>query len=322
MKSMKIPALIAGAALLLTGCSSSEPAGEADAGSSSEVQSLTVAVYGSGEEGVIDIAEEQGYFDEVGIEVEKVIIGAPPAVIAATQAGEVDIAMSPVIPGLTAMANGVPLVIVAGVDGFPAENAQDYDAGPVMVNPDSGFADFGDLEGATIAVPARGAMYEVVITAVLEDEGVDPSSINWVTMDFGAALDAVVAGDIDAAPSLPALDAGARANGLVELGFPGSAFTGEGPIDLWVTSPETAESKQAAVQGFHDAVMRAADWGNENVEEVKELALEISGLELSVDEIKPIHFETSVNVEALERMSKRLVALGFIEQEPELTILD
>lgn len=322
MKSLSISATALGAVLLLAGCSSSGGAAPEASGDAEGPVALTVAVYGSGEEGVIDIAEREGYFEEAGITVEKMVIGAPPAVIAATQAGEVDVAMTPVIPGLTAMANGVPLVIVGAVDGFPAENAADFDSGVIVTNPESGITDLEGLAGATISVPARGAMFEVVITSALVDSNVDPSTINWVTMDFGASLDAVANGDVDAAPMISPLDAQARDMGLIELGNPGSMFTGEGPVDLWVSSPATVEAKGDAIRAFRDATFRAGQWGNDNPEEMKQLSVEISGLDLDLADVKQIWFETSINEKNLRASAARLVELGFIESEPELTILD
>lgn len=322
MKSLSISAAALGVILALSGCSSSNPSEAENPGAAGALTPLTVAVYGSGEEGVIDVAEREGYFEEAGIVVEKQIIGVPSAVLAATQAGEVDIAMTPVIPGLTAMANGVPLVIVGAVDGYPAENPSDYDSGVIVTSPESGITTLEGLAGATISVPARGAMFEVVVTSALVDAGVDPSSINWVTMDFGASLDSVASGDVDAAPMTPPLDAQAREMGLIELGNPGSMFTGVGPVDLWVAAPQTIEEKGDAIRAFRDAMNRAAQWGNEHPEDMKELSVEISGLDLDPAEVKPIWFETSVNEESLRDAGARLVELGFLEREPELTILD
>lgn len=311
----------AGAAALALAACSGGGGGESD-GDEGGVEHLKVAVYGSTEESVIDIAEREGWFAEAGIEVEKVIIGAPPAVVAAAQSGEVDVALVPSVLVVRGIAEGVPLTIVGAVDGYPAENPEDYDSGPLLTSPDSGITSVGDLEGATIAVSARGSMFEVKITNLLLQSGVDPESINWVTMDFATSLPALEDGTIDAAPMISPMSEDAIKRGMVVLGYPGAAFFPEVPVDLWVASPDVIEKRGDAIRAFRDATYRAAQWANEHEDEVKELGVEIGQVDVDPQELKPMHFITEVDVDALERLNERMIEMGFLENRAEFVVLD
>lgn len=308
------------AALALGGCSAG--GGQGDDGGGGAVEHLKVAVYGSTEESVIDIAEREGWFAEAGIEVEKVVIGAPPAVVAAAQSGEVDIAMVPSVLVVRVIAEGVPLTIVGSVDGYPAENPEDYDSGPLLTSPDSGITSVKDLEGATIAVSARGSSFEVKITNMLLQNDVDPSTINWVTMDFATSLPALEDGSIDAAPMISPMTEEAIGRGMVVLGYPGAAFFPEVPVDLWVAAPNVVEERGDTIRAFRDATYRAAEWANAHEDEVKELGVEIGQVDVDPKELKPMHFITEVDVDALGRLNDRMIEMGFLENRAEFVVLD
>ncbi|CAG7610205.1 ABC transporter substrate-binding protein [Leucobacter soli] len=324
MKAMKLGlALLAASTLLLTACSGGAGSESPDAGGEAGVQKLKVAVYGSTEEAVIDIAEEQGLFADAGIEVEKVIVGAPPALVAATQSNEVDIAMIPTILAVRTMAEGVPLVIVGSLDGAPAGQGEIYDSGALFASEKSGITSVDQLTGKTIVVSARGSSFEVSITSALVAAGVDPSTINWVTMDFASSLPALKDGSVDAAPMISPFNLQAEAQGSVVLGYPGSDFLDGAPVDLWLTSTDTAEKRGDALRAFRDATYQAATWANANEDEVKQLGIEIGGLDLDPADMKPMHFfEADVPVADLERINQTLIDMGFLDATAQFTFLD
>lgn len=319
--------LLAGAAiaaLALAGCASGGAGDNGnDGGNDAAVEHLKVAVYGSTEEAVIDIAEEQGLFADAGIEVEKVILGAPPALVAATQSNEVDIAIIPTILAVRTIAEGVPLTIVGALDTVPAGQGEKYDSGALFASEKSGITSMSELTGKTIVVSARGSSFEVSITAALIAAGVDPSTINWVTMDFASSLPALKDGSIDAAPMISPLNLQAEAQGSVILGYPASEFLDGAPVDLWLTSAETAEKRGDALRAFRDATYQAAVWANAHPDEVSALGLEIAGLDLDPADMTPMYFyESDVPVADLERINQTLIDMGFLDTTAEFTFLD
>lgn len=317
MKFKALGTLAAASALVLamTGCASSPetPAGETTV--------LKVAVYGSTEEAIIDIAQEQGWLEEAGISVEKQVVGPPPSMISAVAGDQVDLAMIPTIPYLNAASNGVPLEVVGAVDGLPEENPEIADSGSIVANPTSGIKGFSDLAGKTISVPARGGLFEVIVTGALKNAGVDPASINWVEMDFGAALQAVEDGTIDAAPMISPLDAKAIADGMTVIGHPQTEFFGPGGlIDLWVTSTTTAEKKHDAIAAFRDVMYRAGEYANQNIDEVKALGIKIMGVDLTPDQITNVNYVLSFEPASVEKINQSMIDLGFLSSIADIKV--
>ena len=303
-------------AAVLSGCATTPPA-------PTEITTLSVAVYSSTEEAIIDIADQQGWLAEAGIAVEKQVVGPPPAMIAAVAGDQVDLAMIPTIPYLNAASNSVPIQIVGAVDGLPEQDPASADSGSIIANPASGITDFAGLAGKTISVPARGGLFEVIVTGALKSAGVDPSSVKWVEMDFGAALQAVESGDIDAAPMISPLDAKAVADGMTVIGHPQTEFFGPGGlIDVWVTSDNTATAKHDAILAFRDAMYRAGQYGNEHPDEVKQLGIDIMGVDLTIDQITNVNYVPAFDVASIEKINTSMIDLGFLTGMAEVHVFE
>ena len=322
IKTLGIAATTVALVAALSGCSST-PTATTTTTAPKEVTNLTVAVYGSTEEAIIDIAKEKGWLAEAGISVEKKVVGPPPAMVAAVAGDQVDLAMIPTIPYINAASNGVPIQIVGAVDGLPETDPSSADSGSIIANPKSGIKGFADLEGKTISVPARGGLFEVIVTGALEGAGVDPTSIKWVEMDFGAALQAVEKGTIDAAPMISPLDAKAIADGMVVIGHPQTEFFGPGGlIDVWVTSDNTASKKADAIRAFRDVMYKAGAYGNENPDEVKQLGIDIMEVDLTIDKITNVYYFSEFSTESIEKVNAKMIDLGFLEAQATVKVFE
>lgn len=211
----------AAAVLALAACSS----GASDApAADGELTTLKVATIGLISDGSLVLGQEKGFFEDEGLKIETSVVANPPAGLAAAQSGQVDIAYAPSIPLLNALASGVPLQVVAAADGYvdgaaTLDNPAEVDDTGLYAAADSGITEVADLEGATIAVPARKAQLEVVIADALERSGVAADSVNWVVLDFTSAVAALKSGTVDAAglvsPFTAEAEAGERSSWML-----------------------------------------------------------------------------------------------------------
>ena len=310
-------------ALALAGCSSgntdSTPGTSGESSTSNELTTLKVMVSGSVGDGALLGGMEQGFFEEEGLELDVTISPNPPAAMAAVQSGEVEIVMTPTIPYLTALSQGISAITVAPMSGFPAENQGDYDDTLLLAHPDRGITSIEDLAGKTVSVPARKAMFEIVIQNALEGSNVTVDDINWVTLDFASAASALREGTVDATVLPLPFSVQALAAGAVEIAKPISEFVGEGSWVLWLTGANTAESKKSEIASFQRAMRKSNEWANENPEVASQVALDFLESPLAVEDIAVPYWPLSVSVEELERLNKRLVELGAIENPADLT---
>ena len=312
-------AAAAAAVLALTACSSGTDAPAADG----ELTTLKVATIGLVSDGALLLGDEQGFFEEEGLRIETSVVANPPAGLAAAQSGQVDIAYAPSIPLLNALASGVPLTVVAPADGY-VEGASELDD-PASVDDtglyasaDSGITEVAELEGATIAVPARKAQLEVVIADSLQRAGVATESVNWVVLDFTSAVAALANGTVDAAGLVSPFTAEAEAGGSTFIDAPSVGFFEEGAVGLWTAGENTVSGKADAIAAFQRAVAKSNAYANENPDEAIQAGIDYTSSTLAVDQIKLPFWPAEVAQIDLERVNEKLVALGFLPEPVDL----
>ncbi|WP_101846975.1 ABC transporter substrate-binding protein [Zhihengliuella sp. ISTPL4] len=307
--------------LALAACSATpaDPSGAADG----ELTTLKVATIGLVSDGALLVGQEQGFFEDEGLRVETSVVANPPAGLAAAQGGQVDIAYAPSIPLLNALASGVPLRVVAPADGYvdgaaAAEDPAAVDDTGLYASAASGITEIADLEGATIAIPARKAQLEVVVSDALDGEGVDPSSVEWVVLDFTSAVAALQSGAVDAAGLVSPFTSEAAAAGATFVSAPSVAFFEEGSVGLWTAGEGTVSAKSDAIAAFQRAVARSNAYANEHPEEAIQAGIDATGSALDVEDIKLPFWPAQVVPEELDRVNEKLVALGFLPSPVDL----
>lgn len=316
-------AIAASAALALAGCSSGN-GGDTDSGSGGELTTLKVATIGLTSDGSLLAGIEQGFFEEEGLQIETSIVANPPAGLAAAQSGQVDIAYSPSIPLLNALSQGVPLQVIGAADGYPEDGSglddpTQFDDTGLFAAVSSDIASVEDLEGKTIAVPARNAQLEVVIAGELSDAGIDPATgVNWVVLDFTSAVEALKSGNVDAAGLVSPFTTEAEAAGAAQISAPSVGFFESGATGLWTAGTSTIESKADAIAAFQRAIVKSNDYATEHPEEAIQAGLDYTESTLTVDEVKLPVWPTEVRFEDIDRPNQKMVALGFLAEPVDL----
>lgn len=312
-------AVAAGAvALLLSACSTAVQAEPEPSDSEPQpLTSLSVVIPGIVTDGALLSGIEEGFFEEEGLDIQVSLVQQPPAALAAAQSGEADIAYNPAVPLLNALSQGIGVSLVAPAGGFAdgsskAEDPTEFDGSGLYVSAASGITEISDLEGKTIAVPARRAQNEIVITAALNEAGVDPNSVEWVALDFASSVESLKSGNIDAALlfspfNTQALDAGASL-----IGHPTLDFFEEGAIGYWVTGNNTATSKAAAIDAFRRAMNKSNAFANANPDVAMQAGLDFIKSPLTIDQLPVPFWPEEFRASDLERTHDKLVALGFL----------
>ncbi|MBK0420013.1 ABC transporter substrate-binding protein [Leucobacter sp. CSA1] len=317
-------AVAAAAALALSACSGQpgEQAPSADGGAG-EPQTLQVAATGVVSDGSLLTGVEEGFFEDEGLQVETSIVANPAAGLAAVQSGQVDVAFAPSVPVMNALSGGVPLTIVAAADGYvdgasEAEDPSVYDDSGLYASRASGITDVSQLEGRTVAVPARKAMFEVAIADELSRAGVDPDSVEWVTLDFASTVSALESGKVDAASVVTPFTVEAEQVGAVRIASAAVGLFEEGAVGLWVTGDSVAKDRAEAIEAFQRAIVRSNEFANENNDVAVAAGLEFSGSDLDVADVKSPYWPTELRRADLDRINEKLVRLGFLEQGVDL----
>ncbi len=148
---------------------------------------------------VVDVAPfyraiEQGYFKEQGIEVEPVVMASGGASIDGVLSGDIDIAFASYPAPLLAQSKKVAdFKIVA--DALAAKPGHIV----VVAPPGSPLKKASDAPGKKIAITARNTMTDLAPMSVLETQGVDFSTVQFVPMPFPEMIPAMERGAVDGA---------------------------------------------------------------------------------------------------------------------------
>ena len=218
----RIPLAVLAAAALVAGVSGcAQGTQEAPAASdSSGAESITVN-YSAPVPGAlpflpVDIALEQGFFEEEGIELVTTQTAAQ-ALPAALSSGQLDMTADTAYNVARYLESGVEMRFVSGLNDnvdFTLLAANGVDI-PAPGNGEDGWKDsFAAMEGFTIGTAAKAGPIGLSVAKLLEEAGVPAGSYTLIDTPGAASGNALAAGQVQAVVSGGGFDAPLVANGL------------------------------------------------------------------------------------------------------------
>ncbi|MGF2949044.1 ABC transporter substrate-binding protein [Microbacterium alcoholitolerans] len=310
--------IIAVGVLALSGCASSAPEGQQDAQDGGLTTVRVSALAGVGGNAALYMGIEQGFFEDEGLSLDIQEVQNESASIAALQGGQVDVAYAPTMTTLTAISQGIDLRLLAAADGYAAGANQQPDLSKVdgtslYGDPESGIDDLQDLKGKKIAIPARKSHFEIVIAQALKNEGIDPGSVEWVTMDFQSASTALKAGQVDAASFVEPFGSEVRSAGMELLLSPTVSFFEEGAVAVWATTPKAEDELGSALAAFQRAIYKAGAYAVAHDSETRAKILEITQMDVAPEDLIVVHWPDTLTVRDVEPIAEKMVKLGFLD---------
>ncbi len=200
---------------------------------------------------VMELADQGGYFDRAGVDVDFVRVEQSPMVMAALRAGEGEMANVALDTLLQAVASGAD-----DLRGVMSPNK----ALPYLIA-GKDVASVADLKGKRFGIGRTGSVDHLLSMRVLSEAGVDTNSLELVALGQPQArAQALVAGQIDATTmgigSFTAIDDQAGVKVLISL----DDFYKAAPVlsKLNVVRAETLEKRGPEVQAVIEATVLAA----------------------------------------------------------------
>lgn len=259
---------LAGLSLMgVAGCGGGEGS-QGNTGGGGDSPSLNIGyiadVHGGG---LVAVANEQGYWEEAGVNPNLSSFVNGPNQIQAMSAGELDIGY--IGPGALWMpASGRAKVVVLDSLSY---------ADTIIARP-SDVGSLQELQGKRVGAP-EGTSGEMVLNLALERAGLTKDDIEFVPMQPDTVVSTFISGDIDAAAPFPPgantiLEQVSEAEILVSTRdfYPDYTFP-----EVWVARNEVVEERPEAVKAFLRAFVLANDWRADHVEETVDLTSELAG---------------------------------------------
>ena len=202
------------------------------------------------------IAQEQGFFEDEGLEVELILMEDVKTRMPALAAGQIDAAATTVDAVLNFYSARRPFRYLFAVD--------DSRGGDGIVA-DRSIRTLAGLKGKRTAF-SEGSVSQFFLGVLLREAGLSLADIEPVNMTAGDAGAAFMAGSVDAAvtwePWLTRGSLAERGHVLVDSSTSPGLIT-----DVIVTTEEGLETRTADLQAFYRAWVRAVEWRKANEHE-------------------------------------------------------
>lgn len=315
MKKSLMVGLAAASVLALAACSSGTPDDGGDAPNASEPTAITVGVIPIVDTAPIWLGVEQGFFSDEGLDVTVQPTTGGAASVPGVVAGSYDFAFGNYVSGMVANDQGLALKYVANGN----TTAGDPDFGAVIVPPDSDIKTPADLAGKTVSVNNLQNIGDTTIRTVVDDDGGDSSTIDFVEVAFPDAEAALFNGQVDAAWILAPFLASAVSNGAEVISYNFSEFDPNLDIAGYFTTAKTFEEKPELVEAFQSAMNKSLEYADSHPDEVKQIVTTYTKMTMDqLDAMVLPKFNVDFNRDALEKLGAAAFGYGTLKAEPNL----
>lgn len=203
-------ALLAGAALLTSCATADAPAGSGDP---ADAPKITFLYSPYADYAPFFIAEEKGYFEDAGVDVELISkSGSSGETYQQVSTGGIVAGGATWGAGLfNATKAGASISVIASVSRVPDEGKN---PAPLMASEKSGITDVAELKGKKIGVPGTGGFGVYSVYRALDTAGLTLDDVELVNLSPGDIPPALANGSIDASWTIEPISSAITAQGL------------------------------------------------------------------------------------------------------------
>lgn len=263
-KRLGMVAVLVVSTLALVACGSSDES-DATTASTSGTTSMKAAFFPGFGTLPIQVADTQGFFARQGLDVETLPSTSMESMVAGL-GRQHDVMMSTPVDLIVPAARGIDIKAFSGLQDSARENPNT----PIMTR-DPSIRTVRDLAGKNVGVPALvGASY-VSLQALLEEAGVDPSSVRFVPTPFPNLVDQLNAGRVDAGVSATPFTTILEQQGYRKVFDPVVEASGEDQTlnAFFSTTSRYAERDPEALAAFRAALEESIAWIEANEPEAR-----------------------------------------------------
>jgi len=216
----------------------------------------------------IFIAQDKGYFQNNGLDIELVSSIGGQKIMNALAKGEVDIGFSNVASTIFGFDDGLEFISIVG----GAMQDETCPVHAIFVRQDSSIQTVTDLVNTRIAVNTNRAIDEVMVPPLLVKYGVKPLGLQFIPIPFAEMITALKQGEVDAIVEIEPFVAIAKADSQLRLlSYNYIELQPVTEISSMVAmKPWLKENVQAAL-AFCQAIIRAAEFARKYPQETKEI---------------------------------------------------
>lgn len=313
-KLMSAIALTGAAALTLTACG-----GGASGTADGELTPVTVGVMPIVDTAAIYVGDEQGFFEEEGLDLTLEAAQGGAAIVPAVLSGDYEFGFSNVVSLVIAQSKGTPVKMIA-----PAASTRGSapDIGAVVVREGSTVKTAKDLEGKKVATNTLNNIGDLTTRHMVEKAGGDDDKIQFVEMGFPDMPAALSSGQVEAAwLSEPHLTRAVQDGGTV-LTWNFFETDPNLMIAAYFANSQYAEQNPEVVEAFTRAMEKSLKFAEENPDVTREVLDTYTEIDPAVKEAMEMpKFTTEVPREPMQKIADLSLHFGMIDKEADLDAL-
>ncbi|WP_460774654.1 ABC transporter substrate-binding protein [Microbacterium sp. GXF7504] len=302
-----IAAVTTATALIATGCAGGETAPASDGGKT-EITVVHAAINYE----PLYLAEQEGFFDEVGLDVKIVPGGTAQDNLGQLAGGSADISIISWDTAVTATAEGLPIKVISNNGIISTE----FDTSGVVVREDSGITSMADLEGKTIAFNSIGSGGNVPVLQALKDAGVDPDDVTQVALPFASMQSALEQSQVDAIfPSDSFYAQALEVDDFTVISNPSREYRGGLGITLWSATDQWLAANAGTAEKFNEAMGKAVEFYMDpaNVEAVYQVRADVTGQPVDTQKFNLVEASLVTDPEVSQATTDALEEFGFVQ---------
>jgi NitT/TauT family transport system substrate-binding protein len=315
----KVAALMVAPMLFAAACGGSDDGG----GSSSaggEPDAVTVGVIPIVDVAPIYLGDEQGFFEDQGIDLTLETAQGGAAIVPGVVSGQYQFGFSNVTSLLLATSKGLPLQVVA--NGVASTGKQGADFGAVVAKAGSGITDAAGLAGKRVAVNTLNNIGTTTINESIRKAGGDPSGVTYVELPFPDMPAALDAGNVDAIWVVePFLTIATKAGAT----FIASNYVDAAPdltVATYFTSKQIAGENADLLTRFTTAVEQSLEYASQHEDETRAVLSNYTEIDQAVVGAMTLPaWPTEINRASIEQLGQLAVDDGLLPEQPDLDTL-
>jgi NitT/TauT family transport system substrate-binding protein len=263
---------------------------------------------------------ERGYYRDERLKLDIELSAGGAEIVPSVMSGSLDFGYSNTVSLLAAADRGLPVrLLTGGVIGAPDRRRA---WSQIMVAQDSDIRTPADLAGKTIAVNTLKNIADTTTKESLVKNGVDPSQVKLLEIDFPDMPAALKAGRVDAIFEVEPFVTAARAQGARALLPPYVETRPSLPISNFFATERYIGENRDVVKRFVRATTRSLDYARSHPQEARRVVVKYSKIPAAVRRrMKLPAWNPRIDRKGIELLDRLDVKYGLYEQRVDLNQL-
>ncbi|OLF18512.1 ABC transporter substrate-binding protein [Actinophytocola xanthii] len=262
------------------------------------------------------LARDNGYFEDEGLKVDMKFGEKGSVNLANVMENKIDIGMSSYPPPINEQLDGARLKVVAEAVLTTPGLIQ------IVVPGDSPLRSVNDLAGKKVANSSKRGITELTLGVQLQMRGIDPASVQFVSMEIAKMPDALAKGEVDAAGIAEPYIQSAMLKGAIPLFDPFSGPTADFPWSGYVATEKFTQENPKTIAAFQRALSRAVNDVRRDRTKAEKIAVQYLGVDESIASLMTLPvYPTNVDKVRLQRVADMLQQAGEIDRPIDMSDL-